>query len=154
MRLLVYELRPKILEELGLEEALRQRIQLVEFRSGIKGSVTTDLTANLPLRVQKVLFQVANEALNNTLKHSGADRVAIDIRMDDAQVTMRISDNGLGFSTSDTGFSAGLGLDIMQERIEEMNGVFHYESQPTAGTTIIAQIPLNTTGSEMGEEGK
>jgi signal transduction histidine kinase len=142
MRLLIYELRPKILEDLGLEEALRQRMQLVEFRSGVQSKINADLSATLPIPVQEVLFQVANEALNNTLKHSGADFVSIDIQMDNGQVDMRIKDNGLGFSTDDTDFSAGLGLDIMRERIQAMNGTFHYDSQPHLGTTIKASIPL------------
>jgi signal transduction histidine kinase len=146
MRLLLHELRPTNLQEKGLEEALRQRLQMVEFRSGIRGQISAILPIKLPFSVEEVLFQVANEALNNTLKHSQADMVLINIAADGSHVNMRIRDNGRGFSTDGTDFSAGMGLDIMRQRVEEMGGTFHHESQPDAGTTVVAHIPLVPEG--------
>ncbi len=110
MRLLIYELRPTVLQEKGLEESLRQRIQMVELRSGIRGQVTVSLSVEIPFSIEQVLFHVANEALNNTLKHSGADTVMINIMSDDTQVTMRIKDNGQGFAMDNPDFTAGFGL--------------------------------------------
>jgi signal transduction histidine kinase len=142
MRLLLYELRSTVLEEEGLVRALQRRIQMVEVRSGIRGHINAKLSSKLPVSVEQVLFQVANEALNNTLKHSGADTVTINITTDNSHVSMKIRDNGHGFATEDANFSAGMGMDNMRQRVGEMGGTFHHESQPTSGTTIVVHIPL------------
>jgi len=147
MRLLLYELRPTILPEEGLEEALRRRMQMVEFRSGIRGQINAILEKKLPFSVEEVLFQVASEALNNALKHSRADTVLINIASDSSHVNMRIRDNGQGFTTDGTDFSAGMGLDIMRQRVEEMGGSFDHKSQLDSGTTVVVHIPLLLDGS-------
>ncbi len=142
MRLLLYELQPTILEEKGLEESLRQRIQMVELRSGIRGQVTAKLSANIPSSIEQVLFHVANEALNNILKHSGANSVTISIMTDETQAKMMINDNGQGFALDDASFTAGFGLEGMRRRVEELGGTFHQGSRPNSGTTLMIQIPL------------
>ena len=150
MRLLLYELRSAVLEEEGLEKALQRRIQMVEFRSGIRGHVNMNLSSKLPVSVEQVLFQVANEALNNTLRHSGADTVMIDIRTENSHVRMSIRDNGQGFAMDDADFSAGMGLDNMRQRVGEMGGIYSYESSADSGTIIDVLVPL-ASGHSPGD---
>ena len=142
MRLLLYELRSTVLEEEGLVKALQRRMQMVEVRSGIRGQINAKLSSKLPVSVEQVLFRVANEALNNTLKHSGADTVIIDITTDNSHVSMKIRDNGHGFATDDENFYAGMGMDNMRQRVEKLGGTFYYESQPNSGTDIVVHVPL------------
>ncbi len=142
MRLLLYELRPALLEEKGLEKALQQRMQLVEFRGGIRGQIEAHLAQKLPFSIEEVLFQVASEALNNTLKHSSADMVKIAISSDEVHVNMRIEDNGQGFSSHDENFSPGMGIDNMRRSVQQMGGTLRYEQQTDRGTIMVTYIPL------------
>ncbi len=143
MRLLIYELRPKVLEDEGLAEALSRRIQLVEFRSGIRGQVKVEVDGKLPFSVEETLFQVANEALNNTLKHSEADTVIIEINTHEGQVEMSIADNGQGFAEDDADFNPGMGMENMRLRVQDLGGTLAFQAQPGCGTTIFVRIPLD-----------
>ncbi len=144
MRLLLYELRPSTLAQEGLVGALRQRTQAVEVRSGIRSRITADIPHDLPAVVDDALHQVANEALNNILRHSGADSVKIDIQMQDAWIAMTISDNGQGFEADAVENDAGMGLTNMRQRIEALNGSIEYNSVPGQGSKIIARVPLDS----------
>ena len=143
MRLLLYELRPSTLAKEGLVGALRQRTQAVEHRSGIESRITADIPPDLPAAVDEALHQVANEALNNILRHSGADSVKIKIRMKDAFIIMKIIDNGQGFEPDSAEGGAGMGLTNMRQRIEALNGSLEYNSVPGQGSKIIARIPVD-----------
>ena len=143
MRLLLYELRPSMLAKEGLVGALRQRTQAVEDRSGIQSRITADIPPDLPAAVDEALHQVATEALNNILRHSGADLIKIEIRMKEAAIIMKVSDNGQGFETDSAEGSAGMGLANMRQRIEALNGSLEYNSVLGEGSKIIASIPVD-----------
>ncbi|NCF65888.1 MAG: GAF domain-containing protein [Chloroflexi bacterium] len=143
MRLLLYELRPSILAEEGLVGALNQRMQAVEDRSGIQSHITAEIPTDLPASVEEALHQVANEALNNILRHADADSVSITIRMKSSLIILKIIDNGQGFQTDSAEGGAGMGLSNMRQRIEALNGSLEYNSVPGKGSQVIARVPVD-----------
>jgi signal transduction histidine kinase len=142
MRLLVYQLRQPALEQLGLVEALRQRLARVEQRAGVAYEIVAgELPALLPAQ-EEALFRIAQEALNNALKHAAASRVSVHLAAQDGRLLLGVADNGKGF---ESGLSAGggLGLTSIRERIEKLNGGLEIRSRPGAGTQILAWLPTN-----------
>lgn len=140
LRLLVHELRPSLLEKEGLVGALQARLDAVERHSGIQARLTVNLDRKLPPTTQLQYYRVAEEALNNALKHAAATAVHITIQASDDEVTMEICDNGKGFDPARTG-SGGLGLVSMRERLEKMGGRFELITSPGAGTTLRVSSP-------------
>ena len=87
MRLLLYELRPSALDEDGLVGALQSRLAAVEQRVGVEAHLQADLTADLPLHVEECLYRIAQEALNNALKHAQADTVTVNLRAGESGIS-------------------------------------------------------------------
>jgi len=140
MRLLLYELRPPILEHEGLVAALQNRLYSVENRAGLKFNLKSNLERRLPLEVEEGLYRIAHEALNNTLKHSHAKNVTISIRQDQQTVTMEVSDNGIGFEPENASGEGRLGLVSMQERARLHGWQFALDSSPGKGTHIRVEV--------------
>jgi len=143
MRLLLYELQPSVLAREGLVDALRQRLDAVESRSGIDGQLSADLNTNLPTSIEAVLFKVANEALNNTLKHANADKVLIKIEAQETQTRMEITDNGTGFQIDSKEHKMGMGLTNMKQRMMSIGGTFDCRSSLGEGTTITVSVEMS-----------
>ncbi|MEZ4541015.1 MAG: PAS domain S-box protein [Chloroflexota bacterium] len=144
MRLLVHEMRPSLLEKEGLAEALQARLDAVERHSGIRAKLVVNIERNLPSQVQLQYYRVAEEALNNALKHAHASAVWVTIRAVADSATMEITDNGRGFDPAVASASGGLGLTSIRERMEHLGGSAEIETAPGKGTTIRVQ-------SRMGE---
>jgi signal transduction histidine kinase len=140
MRLLIYELRPSALEQVGLVEALRQRLETVEKRANIAVEITADELADLPLPVEQELYQIAQETLNNALKHAQATSVTVHISTSGEQVTLAIRDNGRGFDLEAVEQSGGLGLSTMYERTKKIGGRFEVITAPGTGTQVIIAV--------------
>jgi signal transduction histidine kinase/HAMP domain-containing protein len=136
MRLLVYELRPSSLQQEGLERALRQRLGAVEKRAGIEASLAIEGTLAVPGTVEEELFRVAQEALNNTLKHAAATSVSVHIRADCECIEIEVADNGKGFEPDAVGDRAGMGLVSMRERMDKLGGTLTILSAPGRGTRV------------------
>jgi signal transduction histidine kinase len=97
MRLLVYELRPLALAEVGLAGALQQRLNAVEQRAGIQGRLFVENLPALPPHLEEQLYRIAQESLNNTLKHAHASHVSLHLRCRANTLELEIQDNGQGF---------------------------------------------------------
>ena len=140
MRLLIYELRPPVLEREGLVAALQNRLYSVEDRAGLKSTLKSNLEERLPAVVEEGLYRIAHEALNNTLKHANAKNVQVSILRESGLVTMEVADNGVGFDP-DTARRAGrLGLISMQERAALQNWKFEVDSRPGMGTKVRVEV--------------
>lgn len=139
MRLLVHEMRPSLLEKEGLAEALQARLDAVERHSGIRAKLVVNIERNLPSQVQLQYYRVAEEALNNALKHAHASAVRVTIRAVADSVTMEIADNGRGFDLDTASASGGLGLTSMRERMEHLGGSADIDTAPGQGTIIRVQ---------------
>ena len=142
MRLLVYELRPAMVEEVGLVGALRQRLEAVEQRSGVRVQLTADDDENIPLPMQNELFRVAEEALNNALKHAHASSLTVRLRTADGAVELDIADNGRGFDPDRAALSGGQGLSNMRERVAQLGGRFDIDTAAGQETTIRVHVAL------------
>lgn len=136
MRLLVFELRPAILEQEGLAGALRARLESVESRSGLKTDLHVEGAARLRAEVETSLYRIAQEALNNIIKHARAQRVTIDLYLDRQPIVLEISDDGAGFDPQRSDGNGGLGLRGMRERAEQLGSHLSIESAPGNGTRV------------------
>jgi signal transduction histidine kinase len=151
MRLMLHKLRPPDLEEEGLVGALQQRLDEVETRANVEVNLIVEGNLDdLPEAVEEQLYRIAQEALNNALKHSAASLLTVRISADDDDITLEISDDGKGFDVDAAQDAGGMGLQNMEERTEELDGEWTIESTVGEGTTISVQIDLDTL--ELDEE--
>ncbi|MBE2221738.1 MAG: PAS domain-containing protein [Anaerolineae bacterium] len=142
MRLLLHNLRPSILQDVGLVSAVQQRLDAVEKRAGIATKLVADDTIILPSHVEESLFHITEEALNNSLKHAQATAVTVKISQSQNQVNLIIQDNGCGFDITNLSDSGGIGLASMQERAKLLGGDIHIHSID-GSTQIIIHIDLD-----------
>jgi len=123
----------------GLAESLRRYALLAGRAHGITVRLTSTDVPELDQRVQAATFRVAQEALNNALRHSGASEISVRLRHVRRRVILEVSDDGTGF---DPGLaSGGLGLASMRERAASVGGVLRVSSAPGAGTTVRLAVP-------------
>jgi PAS domain S-box-containing protein len=144
---LIYELRPSLLDELGLVAAIGSLIDSHLKAAGVKVRFrATGAVKRLPASLEIALFRVIQEAFNNIVKHAHADNTHIVMHFKKDSVTIRIKDDGVGFDVQEAISSKnrphGLGLLGMRERIELMNGSLVIDSSPGHGTKITIEIPL------------
>ncbi len=142
MRLLIFELRPPVLEAEGLAAALETRLYAVEKRAGLKAEIHSEIEGRLPLEIEDGLYRIAQEVLNNALKHAGAKHIWVRLSQADDSVTLEIKDDGRGFEVASAMKSGGMGLSGMQERVDKMNGRLEIESQPEQGTRIVIEVKI------------
>jgi len=143
MRLLVYQLRPSEYLEEGLVGALRRRLEAVEKRTGINARLVVEGEISLDESQEMALYRIAEEALNNILKHAQAKTVLISLRATDSRVILEIEDDGVGFDLSLTEKAGGMGLESMRERTRSLGGEFQILSRPDHGTKIILSIEVS-----------
>jgi nitrate/nitrite-specific signal transduction histidine kinase len=140
MRLMLYELRPLALEHQGLSGALRERLDVVERRAGVSTRLLVDETIELSPDEERDLYRIAQEALNNALKHSAASAVNVTLRREGDWIELEVADDGVGFDVDRVWKSPGLGLTGMQERAEELGGSLILESAPGEGTRARVRV--------------
>ena len=143
MRLLVYELRPQILQEEGLIGALEHRLAAVETRAGINTRFNASQDLDLHHQVEEELFHLSMEALNNSLKHAGASEVNLFLEIERDILILRVEDNGRGFDPELAKGQGGMGLASMAERAEKLGGSLAIHSEPGAGAHLHVKIPLH-----------
>jgi two-component system, NarL family, sensor kinase len=136
------DLRPGVLDDLGLGPALKGLTDEFSARTGIACTFDTVVFRNrLDNEAKIALYRIAQEALTNIERHSGATEVSVDLRGHRRGGTLRIIDNGCGMPLGKTP-SPGLGLRNMQERIDQLGGTFQLRNRPQGGTEIEATVPL------------
>jgi PAS domain S-box-containing protein len=143
MRLLIYELRPLMLQQEGLVGALRQRLETVERRARVETQLVVDTPLELSADVEQSLYRIAQEALNNALKHSAATQVTIHVGLEDRILRLEVIDNGQGFDLEAFRDRTGIGLASMRERAESLGGQLLIDSAPGQGTCVEVLIPLS-----------
>jgi signal transduction histidine kinase len=147
IRRLIYDLRPAVLDELGLVAALKEYVQRYQQEQGLQVQLSLpEGKDRLPAPLETTLFRVIQEALTNAARHAKAKHVEVTLDWDAAQVSLRIADDGQGFDLQEaTARAKGgqhLGLWSMRERIEQLGGRLRIDSQLGSGTTIQATVPL------------
>jgi PAS domain S-box-containing protein len=140
------DLRPPVLDDLGLVPALKWLLIALEEQDGI-GANTRILgePRRLPRESELALFRIAQEALNNVRKHSHASAVELTLDFRADSIAMTVADNGNGFelppATGDLAVSGKLGLIGMQERARLLGGTIDMESKPGEGTKVVVTVP-------------
>ena len=142
MRLLIFELRPPMLEKEGLAAALETRLYAVEQRAGLKADFQAEMDGRLPLEIEDGLYWIAQEALNNTLKHAQAQHVQVRLSQAKRKVKLEIADDGDGFDPEAAGKYGGMGLSNMQARATQLGGELFVQSNPGEGTQIKVEVQV------------
>ncbi|MGH7255258.1 MAG: ATP-binding protein [Nitrospirales bacterium] len=142
LRCLAHELRPTILDNLGLVPALEFLAQGISKRTGLSIQVEGPSEGRLPIAVETSLYRLVQEALNNTGRHAQASFAVVRIQYEDKRVCCVIRDDGVGFDPSVKLERQGLGLLGMRERVNAVGGKVVINSAPGRGTTVLAEVPL------------
>jgi signal transduction histidine kinase len=145
MRLFVHQLNPPVLEQEGLVAALHQRLATVEGRSDVEARLLVNNILALPLPVEQALYQIAQEALNNVMRHARATAITINLAGEEQQVILEVVDNGQGFAPQAVS-EGGLGLSNMKARAEQIGGMLHITSAPGEGTRV--KVVVEGVGSK------
>jgi len=137
-----HELRPTVLDNLGLVAALEFLAEKVTRRTGLSISVSAESQRRLPAAVETALYRIVQEALNNTVKHAQARTAVIELQLAPTKVTCSVRDDGRGFAVPTNGASQGLGLIGIRERLNALGGGLRIVTKPQQGSTLVADIPL------------
>jgi signal transduction histidine kinase len=141
MRSLIFELRPAELEADGLVATLRKHIDVLQRVRRIDIALTVRGERRLAPDIEQGLFRIAQEALNNALKHARAQHIAVEIDLESG-ARLEVRDDGAGFDpASPAARSKRLGLTSMRERAEALDAQLTIESQPGAGTRVHIEVP-------------
>ena len=153
MRLFLYEMQPVDLEKEGLVSILHQRLAAVEGRADIKARLLADENISLGKEKEIALYYVAQEALNNVLKHAHATTVSVRLRKTPRNVILEVVDDGRGFDPKKLELG-GLGLKNMKERIALVHGRLKIDSNITTGTKIKVTVGRERAYIQKGRRGK
>ena len=139
LRDLSHELRPTVLDNLGLVPALEFLAEKVTKRTGLAIAVTAETQRRLPAAVETALYRIVQEALNNTVKHAHARNAVVELQLAPTKVSCSVRDDGRGFVATP---SQGLGLIGIRERVNALGGALRIVTKPQQGSTLVADIPL------------
>jgi two-component system sensor histidine kinase UhpB len=149
VRKLALELRPSVLDDLGLVAALRQYARAVEERTGLETQLTVvgldEGTERLPPAVETALFRIAQEALTNAIRHARAKTVHVRLRRAPDQVSLEVRDDGVGLGAVPPGDGEHLGMFGMRERARLLGGEFYVHPVSPSGTLVQVTIPYVST---------
>ena len=145
MRALVFDLRPESLEREGLRTALKRLAAAIAARHSLPMDISV-CDHELPLRLEtkESIYRIAQEALNNAAKHARAGQLQVRLRCGEAEVTLEVSDDGIGFDPKGS-YPGHLGLRSMSERAAHAGGSLEIDSAPGRGTHVRARFPIQTT---------
>ncbi len=151
IRDLSLDLRPPLLDERGLAAALRGFMEAQSRRTGVTIDVTVEAPfPRVPPEVEIAAFRIAQEAVTNAVRHGGAGRIAVGLRLKDGALELAVDDDGAGFRPDEALARAAtgrhLGLLGMRERVEMLGGRMTLRSAPGQGTSIGVTLPVETPG--------
>jgi PAS domain S-box-containing protein len=138
---LAHELHSSKLEYLGVVAGIRSLCKEFGEHQGMEINFKTDVAAPIPLETGLTLFRILQEALHNAVKHSGVERVDVQLSEHLNEIRLTISDAGKGFDVDAARRGRGLGLASMEERVRLVNGTISIVSRPMGGTSIGIRVP-------------
>jgi len=146
------DLRPNALDALGLAAALKHEAARWQHRIGIACQVSvSEPSPSPPPNVATTVFRIFQEALTNVARHAEATEVQVDLREEDGQIVLRVSDNGKGIRPADLEDSKSLGLLGMKERTEALGGQVTFQNQAPRGTIVALRLPQNASHTNVWE---
>jgi signal transduction histidine kinase len=148
LRLLLFDLRPPILDEEGVGAAIRYVLQ--QWKTDVAFDVNDELGLTVPSQTRAIFFRIAHEALSNARKHAQATHLGVDLEAKRGGYLLRIADNGVGFDPAEVAaINPGhLGLVAMRERAEMAGGKIDLYSLPGSGTVLEVWMPAPATALE------
>ena len=154
LRRLMVDLRPPVLDECGLENALRDHLAGSFRTSDVTAEFVGELGADrLPAETETLLYRVVQEALLNVVRHASATHVRLRLERTGALVALSVEDDGIGFTPEEARarmLAGHFGLVGMRERIESNGGHWHLESAPGRGTRLWATVPHRPAAPALG----
>jgi PAS domain S-box-containing protein len=141
---LSHELHSSKLEYLGVVSGMASWCREFSERQKMQIDFSSDVSGPLPFEIGLALLRVLQEALHNAVKHSGVDRVEVQVAEQSNEVHLLVRDSGSGFDMEAAKRGSGLGLLSMQERVRLVNGAISFESKPMGGTTIRVSVPFKS----------
>ncbi|HSQ02382.1 MAG TPA: CHASE3 domain-containing protein, partial [Burkholderiales bacterium] len=142
-------LRPPMLDDLGLVPALEELVQRMSESSGLRCTLVADEELAVGDRLAMPLYRVAQESLNNSIKHAEATELTVSVSEDKSgHIVLRVEDNGKGMNLDHPPKGKTFGLIGMRERIYALGGEFRVTSEPGRGTTIEASVPKDPVKRE------
>ncbi len=149
MRTMLSQARPEVLEDRGLVAAIQNHIAAIEAKEGTQVVFKATGRESLPPSAELALYRVAQEALNNVIKHAGQTMVLVELALGPRTARLCVQDHGPGFDPSPSARRQdSFGLTNMRERIEGVGGRFELLAAPGDGVTIVAEIPLQRLGED------
>lgn len=139
------ELRPSVLDTLGLPEALQDEARRFSKRTGTHVDMDIDESARPTGDVATALFRICQELLTNVARHAHASKVTVQLVDGDGYLKLRVSDNGVGMRPSAPGLDSSLGLLGVRERADSLGGSVNFEGSPDVGTTATVNVPFTST---------
>jgi signal transduction histidine kinase len=152
LRGLIFDLRPEVLDDLGLGLALHSQVKKYLEPAGIRVKLrAAGLKDQLPAEVETAIFRVVQEAITNIARHSQATEATISLSKKDDRLIVRVEDNGVGFDPTQVldDERQAWGLRGMEERVVLLGGKFYVGSRPGHGTLVLAEVPLDQTDGEI-----
>ena len=147
VRRIITELRPSVLDQLGLADAIEWQAQDFAARTGLELDLRIACACELPPdAMASAVFRILQEALNNVAKHANAHRLRVDLRTDADSLSLDVSDDGRGITREEQRGSQSLGLLGLRERAIAWGGTVTITGGPTSGTTVALRLPLPRAG--------
>jgi signal transduction histidine kinase len=151
-RRIIEELRPTLLDNLGLAAALDWQVRQTCERAGLDCKLNlADGDRELPPQVAIALYRIVQEAMTNIVKYAQARSVSVELVRDDEGVTVIVQDDGIGLPPGADTNVLSHGIQGMRQRVRALKGEFHIHGKPRAGTTLEISIPLNEPLQEEGD---
>lgn len=147
VRNLSLDLRPSMLDDLGLVPALLWLFERLEGQSGLQVSFSRDSLDSFSPKVNTAAYRIIQEGLTNVVRHAGTKEATVNVRADDDTLYVELADRGRGFDMAAAANGPSTGLSSMRERARMLGGVLKLESAPGAGTRISAELPLHAPGA-------
>ncbi len=141
MRMLIFELRPSALSQMGLQASLVQRLKAVEEQMGLQPSFKWRVNVPLDAHIEEALYGITQEAINNVVRHAKAHSVDVHLIQSGQTLILKIEDDGIGF-TPDQVSENSMVLKTMRERAESLNAQLSIDSLPERGTRITVEVKL------------
>lgn len=142
VRKIATDLRPTILDDLGIAAALEQQLRRLRESTGIHTTLTISEEPHFDMLSGSTIFRIVRECLANVVRHAGATEVEVALTVNSREVVLQVFDNGRGISREEVGSVRSLGLIGIRERAELLGGTVRIDGVPGQGTTVIVTLPL------------
>jgi len=145
LKKLAMDVRPSILDDLGLIPALRGYIETISCGTEVRVNFNENVDCTLSPNIETNVYRIVQEAVANALKHSKADKIEVSVENKNNSLLLSIRDNGIGFKVEKYSIDNNkLGIINMEERVNLLGGKFHIESNIGQGTSVEVEIPIHT----------